>query len=325
MTAEAFEVPDFRPAFWLRGRHGQTILPSILPARAIAGAGEIVDVAVAPETSVRVLLHTPRAPARGTLVAMHGLSGSAESGYMRRTGTLALARGWALARVNLRTCGGTEALSKTFYNAGQAADADAVLAMLEARGWPRPYALLGFSLGGNIALKYGGSAGATCRADAVVGVNPPIDLRACIDALERPGNGLYHAYFTRKLCTHLARIRRFRPVAGPEASWRAVGGVRGFDDLFTAPDGGYASGAAYYAEASAGPSLSGLRRPALVLSAADDPFVPIEAFEAFRTASDRVRFAHPRAGGHCGYWSVGRPRYWAGEAALSFLESVLDP
>jgi predicted alpha/beta-fold hydrolase len=101
--------------------------------------------------------------------------------------------------------------------------------------------------------------------------------------------------------------------------------VRGFDDLFTAPDGGYASGAAYYAEASAGPSLSGLRRPALVLSAADDPFVPIEAFEAFRTASDRVRFAHPRAGGHCGYWSVGRPRYWAGEAALSFLESVLDP
>jgi len=260
---------------------------------------------------------------RGTLVALHGLGGSAESGYMRRTGAAALARGWAVARVNLRTCGGTEALSSTLYNAGQAGDADAVLAALEARGLPRPYALVGFSLGGNIAMKYGAVAGGACRADAIVGVNPPIDLHACIDALERPGNRLYQAYFTRKLRNQLRRIRRVRNVLGPETSSPAIHGVRAFDDAFTAPDAGYANASAYYTDASAGPLLPGVRRPAFVLSSVDDPFVPVAAFERFRDACPNVRFVHPPRGGHCGYWSVERPRYWAGEAALAFLDEAL--
>jgi predicted alpha/beta-fold hydrolase len=243
---------------------------------------------------------------------------------MRRTGAAALSRGWALARVNLRNCGGTETLASTLYNAGQSDDVDAVLAALETHGWPRPYALMGFSLGGNIAVKYAGSAGASCRADAVVGVNPPIDLNACIDALERPANRVYHAYFTRELCLHVRRIRAKRAVAGPEATFRAVGGVRRFDDLFTAPDAGYADAAAYYSAASAGPVLAGARRPTLVLSASNDPFVPLAAFEPYRRASRHVLFVHPRGGGHCGYWRDARPRFWAASAALEFFEQVLD-
>ncbi|HEX4825171.1 MAG TPA: alpha/beta fold hydrolase [Candidatus Polarisedimenticolaceae bacterium] len=312
-------LPEFRPAFWLRGRHGQTILPSLLPARPIRGRAETLDVPVAPGSAVRVLLHKPAHPI-GTLVLLHGLGGSAESGYMRRTGALALARGWAVARVNLRTCGGTEALASTLYNAGQSDDAGAVLAALDRRGLPRPYGLVGFSLGGNIALKYAGMAGGSCLADAIVGVNPPVDLAACIAALERPSNRLYHAYFTRKLWTQLKRLRRVRDVPGPR---RIPRGVRGFDDAFTAPDAGYASAADYYAGASAGPRLAAVARPALVLSSDDDPFVPVGAFEPFRAGARRVVFAHPRGGGHCGYWRAARPRYWAGEAALSFMDDVL--
>jgi uncharacterized protein len=323
VTPEANGLPEFHPAVWLPGRHAQTIVPSVLPAMALPGAGESLDVSVAPGTAVRVVLHRPPGAPRGTLVAIHGLSGSAESRYMRRTGRWALARGWAVARVNLRNCGGTELLATTLYNAGQSEDADAVLASLEAHDWPRPYALMGFSLGGNIVVRYAGLSGFDCRADAVVGVNPPIDLTACIDALERPGNRLYHAYFTRELCRHVARIRRLRPVAGGEATLRAVGGVRGFDDLFTAPDAGYADAAAYYAAASAGPVLSGVRRPTLILSAEDDPFVPMTAFDPYRRASARVDFVHPRGGGHCGYWAASRPRFWAGRVALEYFEREL--
>jgi predicted alpha/beta-fold hydrolase len=295
----------------------------LLPARAIRGAVETLDVTVAPGTAIRVVLHRPDQPPRGTIVAIHGLAGSAQSRYMRRTGAAALAGGWALARVNLRNCGGTETLASTLYNAGQSDDADAVLAALEAHGWPRPYGLMGFSLGGNIVMKYAGCAGDSCRADAVVGVNPPIDLNACIDALERPGNRVYHAYFTRKLCLHVRRIRRKRAVAGPEATFRSVGGVRRFDDLFTAPDAGYNDAAAYYEAASAGPVLAGAKRPSLVLSASDDPFVPMAAFESYRGACRHVEFVHPRSGGHCGYWRDGRPRFWAASAALTFFEQVL--
>ncbi len=267
-----------------------------------------------------MLVSRPKRPARGTLLAIHGLGGSAESGYMRRIAREAHARGWAVARLNLRNCGGTEALAATLYNAGQSGDADAALAAIDAEGLPRPHALVGFSLGGNIALRYGGLSGAACRADAIVGVNPPVDLAACIEAIERRGNAIYHSYFTRSLRAHLRRIRRVRPIAGPKAS--TVRGIRSFDDVFTAPDGGYPSAAEYYRAASAGPTLSGLRRPAMILSAADDPFVPIGMFDAHRADSPQLSFAHPRTGGHCGYWASAKPRFWAAEAALSFFEGA---
>jgi predicted alpha/beta-fold hydrolase len=313
-------LSEFRPARWLPGPHAQTIVPSLLPARAVRGPVAVLDVPVAPATRVRVLLTRPSGSARGTVVLLHGLGGSAESGYMRRTAAQAHGRGFVVARVNLRNCGGTEALAASLYNAGQSEDADAVLGALESERLPRPYMLLGFSLGGNIALLYAGRSGDACRADAVCGVNPPVDLTACIDAIERSGNALYHAYFTRKLCGQLRSIRRVRSVPGPAARPGSIGGVRGFDELFTAPDAGYASAADYYRGASAGPALGGIRRPAMVLSAQDDPFVPVTMFEAHRGASRLLRFAHPRGGGHCGYWGVGRPRFWAADAALTFFE-----
>lgn len=316
-------LPEFRPALWLRGAHLQTILPALLPAPRIEGSTETIDVEVAPRTAVRLVVTRPSSPARGTLLAIHGLGGSAESGYMRRLTVQAHARGWTVARMNLRNCGGTEALAATLYNAGQSDDADAALRAIEARDLPRPHVLLGFSLGGNIALRYAGLAGSACRADAVVGVNPPVDLAACIEAIERSANALYHAYFTRTLCDQMRRIRRVRALPGPAARPRAIGGIRRFDDLFTAPDAGYASAADYYRGASAGPVLSGIRRPALILSAQDDPFVPVTTFEPHAKASKHLALAHPRSGGHCGYWASGRPRFWAAEAALRFFEDAV--
>lgn len=311
----------FRPASWLRGRHGQTILPTLLPAREPGGTA--IDVPVAPGTIVRVLVTRRERRARGTLVLVHGLAGSAASPYMRRTASQALERGWAVARVNLRNCGGTEALARTLYNAGQSADAGAVLNALSADGLPRPFALAGFSLGGNLVLRYAGIAAEESSADAVAGVNPPIDLAACLTALERPRNALYQEYFTFLLCAQVRRIRRVRDVPGPRALPWSVRGVRRFDDLFTAPDAGYAGSAEYYADASAGPRLGRVRRPALVLSAEDDPFVPVAMFEKFRAGNPHVRFLHPPGGGHVGYWHSQGPRYWAARALLDFFEETL--
>ena len=316
---------SLRPAWWVPGGHAQTIVPFLLPANDPGGVP--VDVEVKPGTRVRVRLARPPRAARGTVLLLHGLDGSSESRYMRRTARQALDRGWIAARMNLRNCGGTEALSRTLYNAGQGADAEAVLAALTREGCARPYALVGFSLGGNMALGYAGSAGAACAADAVVGVNPPVDLAACIGSLERPGNLLYHLYFLHGLCAQIRRIRKVREVPGPAAIPGRIRSVRRFDDLFTAPAGGFRDAAEYYAAASAGPGLGGIRRPALVLAAADDPMVPLASFTAWRHAAESagVRFVHPSTGGHVGYWGAGRPRFWAAVAVLDFVESVLGP
>ena len=102
----AVTLPDFRPAH--RGCAGPTRRrsgPALFPAWAVRGPVETIDVPVAAGTRVRIVLTLPKAKPRGTLLLIHGLGGSAESGYMRRTAVLALERGWAVARLNLRNCG----------------------------------------------------------------------------------------------------------------------------------------------------------------------------------------------------------------------------
>jgi predicted alpha/beta-fold hydrolase len=223
--------------------------------------------------------------------------------------------------MNLRNCGGTEALARTLYNAGQSSDVGRVLERLDRSRFPRPFATIGFSLGGNLVLRYAAIEGVACRADAVAAVNPPIDLERCARALERPANRLYQAYYTRRLTRDLRRILAVREFSGLPPPDGSIRSVRRFDELYTAPDAGLPSAEEYYARASAGPRLGGLARPTLVISAANDPVVPVEMFEGYHGLKP-ARFLHPRRGGHCGYWQASRPRFWASDAILRFLDPM---
>ena len=250
---------------------------------------------------MRVEVSRPAAAARGTVLLLHGMGGSAESGYLRHTAAAALARGFAAVRMNFRNCGGTEARCRTLYNAGQSEDVGRVLRALDGGGFPRPLVAVGFSLGGNLILRWAGTAGQGAIADRVAGVNAPVDLQRCCEALERPGNWPYQAFFVALLCGQIRRVRRLRPVPGPPAFPALIRTVRRFDHLFTAPDAGLPSAEAYYAWASASSHLREVRVPALVLSAANDPFVPLEVFTPHRAAAaTAVRWRHPARGGHLG-------------------------
>jgi len=312
----------FRPVPWLRGRHLETIVPSLWPAPDVTGLAEPRIVPVAPGTAVRVEISRPRGRARGTLLLVHGMGGSANSAYMLRTARLACERGFVAARMNLRNCGGTEALSSTLYNAGQSDDVRHALAALADEGLPRPLGVAGFSLGGNLVLLHAGKAGTACAADTVVAVNPPVDLDACLRALERPENQIYQIHFLAGLCRQIRSIRRHRPVQGPRVSVLRIRTIRRFDGLFTAPDAGHPSAEAYYAAASSGPHLASIAVPALIVSAGNDPFVPTRMFEPHREASRHLRFEIPDRGGHLGYWQRGSPRFWAGVAIVRALEAL---
>lgn len=315
------EVDPFRPVNWLPGRHLQTIVPSLWPAPRVAGDAEHRIVPVARGSSVRLDVNRPAADPSATLLLVHGMCGSSESGYMRRTARLGLESGWVTARMNLRNCGGTERLASTLYNAGQSDDVARVLTHLGDHGFPRPFLVAGFSLGGNIVLRYAAVAGAGSQADAVAAVNPPVDLDACARAIERPANRVYQSHYVRRLCRQLRRIRKVRGGPSPRPRARRLGSVRAFDAIYTAPDAGFASAEEYYETASAGPLLPGNRTPALVLSAANDPFVPIGMFRPYHDLPG-IDFVHPAAGGHCGYWQRGRPRFWAGEAIRDFFRTL---
>jgi predicted alpha/beta-fold hydrolase len=155
---------------------------------------------------------------------------------------------------------------------------------------------------------------------AFAAVSPPLDLGECADALERRENRVYQRYFMVMLAEAYRRRHRARPdlfPAGREAGLRTV---REYDDVITAPFGGYTGAVDYYTRSSAGPWLESVERPTLVLAAADDPMIPVESVEKWPTG--RVRREITPTGGHVGF--VGRStapgHFWAAERALGFLE-----
>jgi uncharacterized protein len=285
----------------------------------------VSDLPVDAGDGVRLLLRASWQPGRHedhpALVIVHGLGGSDESSYAVSTGRHAYARGWHVLRMNMRGCGGGEALCPLLYNAGL--DTDLLAAVDEvARRTPR-VAVVGFSLGANLALlMLGRRRGALPRAlGAAAAVSPPVDLAACADAVEAPHNRLYQHRFIRMLSDGYRRRHRARPDLFPAGREAGIRTVREFDERITAPFGGYESADDYYARASAGPWLAEIDRPTLLLAAQDDPMIPAASVERWPVSS-AVRREITATGGHVGFVgpSTAPGWFWAAERALRFVE-----
>lgn len=262
---------------------------------------------------------------RPTLLGLHGLEGSSEAHYLRGLARKARARDWNVVLLNQRTCGGTEHLSPGLYHSGLTADPLTVLRTLHAEVPLTRLLIVGYSLGGNLALRLAAEVGDTDALPlaAVATVSPAIDLARCVDAIERPANRLYQWHFVWGLKARMRRKIRLWPGRFDPAPLARIATIRQFDDAYTAPAHGFGTAANYYRLASAIGTIDRIRVPALILAASDDPFVPVDQFVAPAvSANPAVTVVSPRHGGHCGF--VGSraqdsDRYWAESTALRFL------
>ncbi len=285
------------------------------------------DLVVDAGDDVRLLLRAswqqgPRQE-RPALLLVHGLGGWDGAGYGLSTGELAFRRGWHVVRMNMRGAGHGISLCARLYNAGLDVD---LMAALEAVALQTPrLAVVGFSLGASLALR------AVARHKAalppgllgVVGISAPLDLAACAWALERPRNWPYQWFFMRGLLQSYRMLCRFSPdlyEAGREVGLRTV---RAFDERITAPYAGFPDAATYYAESSAGPHAAAVELPTLLLTAADDPMIPIDSVVRW-PKSPAVTLEVLPTGGHVGFVApaAAPARFWAAERALAFLEGV---
>lgn len=271
----------------------------------------------------------PRRADRPTLVALHGLEGSSGVHYMRGLADKAFRRGWNAVLLNQRNCGGTEHLTPTLYHSGLTSDPHNVMRSLMASDGLRSFGVVGYSLGGNLTIKLAGELGA--RADvpvrAVVAVCPTIDLERCVRAIERRANWPYHFNFVRNLKARMRRKVAVWPGSFDLSPLDRISTIRAFDDVYTAPSHGFGDAANYYQRASALRVAGDIRIPALIVSAADDPFVPAEQFlDPAVRENPHITVALPPHGGHCAF--VGRPRgddgYWAEARAIEFLAANMD-
>jgi uncharacterized protein len=280
---------------------------------------------VAADARVRAHCHWQATPREHpTLIVLHGLEGSSEAHYMRGVAAKAWASGFNVLRLNQRNCGGTEHLSRGLYHSGLTADPLFVLRELIERDGLDRVAIAGYSLGGNLALKLAGELGTAAPPElkAVCGVSPVIELESCVRAIERRQNVVYQLNFVRNLRARMRRKARAFPRDWDLAPLRKIWTIRAFDELYTAPHHGFAGASDYYHRASAMRVIDRIAIPALILTAADDPFVPSEPFRDPRvTQNPHITTIVTSHGGHCGFVSEpnGYDGYWAERVIVEFV------
>lgn len=319
--------PRFEPTWWLRNGHAATVY-SFLRPRGVhlpEAAADWLPVAEGVELLLRSHWQPRRAPA---LLLVHGLEGSSEAGYMLTTAAAALERGLHVVRMNVRGCGEAEARCGTLYNSGMSGDVAQAVAWLLRRPAVEGVALAGFSMGGNLVLKYAGEAGAAAPAGlaGVAAVSPCLDLAACADALHRKMNYFYERRFLANLKQRLRRHAARAPGRYELAGLDRLGSVRAFDDVYTAPCTGYRDATDYYQRASAARVLAAIRVPTLVLHAEDDPFIVITPeSRAALAANPAIEFRASAHGGHCAFIHRrnGEGVYWAEARVAQFCAERL--
>ena len=193
----------FEPRATLRSGHRMTLYgwgnPRYFP-RLPAPSRRLFEVASDARVAADCHWH-PRPWERATLVALHGLNGSSDAHYMRGLAAKAFASGLNVVRLNQRNCGSTEHLAAGLFHSGLTTDAARVIAELVNVDGLAAIAVVGYSLGGNLALKLAGEYGSHAP-NALIGVaavSPIIEIEECTRALERPENFLYEWNFVRDL------------------------------------------------------------------------------------------------------------------------------
>ena len=319
-TARLF---PFHPLPCLAGRHVQTIVAAKLTL-ATAPPSSTRVVQLADDDQIALEISTPPAWRKGDRRALllHGLCGCHDSPYMVRCARQLWRHGIQAVRMNMRGCGSGAGLARQPYHSGRSADVLAVLQALQQDVPPSPVALVGYSLGGNIVLKFAGELQeqAARYCTQVIAVCPSADLARCAQLLGQPRNRLYERHFIRLLKVAVAaRHARFADL--PPVTWPKHLSLYAFDTLYTAPWGGFRDADDYYARCSAAPLVPAIRVPCHILFAADDPVIDTTVFDhvALPPNVHVIRTTH---GGHMGF--LGRPwrpggYHWMDAVLLAWL------
>ncbi|MBI3321065.1 MAG: hydrolase [Candidatus Omnitrophica bacterium] len=329
VTGEAVRVEraTFQPAWWCRNAHLQTIWAGILrhpPRLPLARArwelpdGDFLDV-----DQLAAKESAPR------LVVLHGLESSSRAAAVLGLLSQARQRGWGGVAINFRGCSGQPNRLRRSYHGGDTADLAWVIARVRAQHPSSPIVGAGFSLGGNVLLKYLGEQGEAVpeQVRAAAAISAPFDLAASVRALEQGFSRVYQdrlvATLKRKTFEKLTR----HPDLVDRAALRTVRTLRAFDGLVTAPVHSFSDAAAYWAASSSAQFLPRIRRPTLLINAEDDPFLPAQSLPRKAVAENPfLTAAFPAFGGHIGFLAgrwPGAPTAWAEERAAGFLAGQL--
>ena len=319
--------PDFHAHPLARGGHRQSVLASVLPA----GVPVLERQAGFKRVKIPLRADVPggqgaflegwyrSGDARPAVLLMHGLGGSAASGYMRRAAACAAQAGHPVLALNHRGSGEQER-TQLPYMAGRTEDLGDAMQWLRARAGTQCVLAVGFSLSGNTLLKLLGERKEQ-PPELALAVCPPVDLDAASKDLLRWPKHVYDLWLLHS-CRRWVKKLRGTGELRPRYRVPAFSSMRVFDERYITPVWGYDSRADYYRDASCGSRLTQVRTPAVILSAKDDPIVDSTRV-ANTPRSPWVQHIEVAGGGHLGFLAEdpGRraPRRWLDDALTHYL------
>ncbi len=307
----------FKPAWYLKNRHLQTILPNIIrpqltfleKQRVELDDGDFID-----------LLWT-QTRSQKTLLILHGLEGSIHSPYARRILNYCNQNKIAAAFMHFRGCSGEPNRLLRSYHSGETNDLREIIRHLKLNGVSE-IALMGYSLGGNVTLKYMGESETDPAVQIAIAVSAPFRLDICSTTMNNGFAKMYQKSLLDRLVGKMGQkqhLIRESPLDFPNPAdmrnfWE-------FDDHFTAPINGFDSAEHYYASASSRQFLNGIDKPTLILHSRDDPFMTSEVIPEAGELSDSITLELSNHGGHVGFVASDglKPMPWLQQRIHRFL------
>lgn len=325
---------SFKPAWWLRNTHLQTIYPALF--RKTACHTKTWRERITTPDNDFIDLDFCGEGEKPLVILLHGLTGSSQSGYIKGLQQVLIAQGFRSVALNFRGCSGESNNLARCYHSGETEDINFIYQTLRQREPVIPIAAVGFSLGGNVLLKWLGEQGSNVSLFCACAVSVPLVLSTCATKLDSGFSLIYRGNLIRDLKNYLnfkfeyltqsgrhkeaEKISRLGDLSSIKSFWQ-------YDGQVVAKLHGYRSAKDYYQQSSSRQFLKSITLPTLVIQSEDDPFMTLDVIPHQNELSSQVCLEVTKKGGHVGFISGNnpfRPRYWLEKRIPEFLQQQLQ-
>jgi hypothetical protein len=311
---------EFKPAWWLSNPHLQTVWPTFFKSlpdvhlsnkRIELADGDFIDLAKTDFDDKSIVL------------MLHGMEGSIESHYAKPLIKLLIEAGYAVCFMHFRGCSGELNRLPRGYSSADTDDLQSVIDSIQSDYGRKPFAIIGFSLGGSVLLKWLGEKGEKASTQTAIAVSVPFRLNDAADRLDQRFSRLYQKYLVSS-CQKKYK-QKFAENGSPlDVNVDELNTFYTFDDHITAPLHGFENADDYYQKCSSRQFLKNIQKPTLIIHAKDDPFMWKHTAPEETELSPAVHLELSESGGHVGFISGKFPwkaEYWLESRIQQWLEN----
>jgi predicted alpha/beta-fold hydrolase len=319
---------DFRPPWWAKNRHVQTIFPRLIQKRAKLDYRK-EKLALPDGDFVNLIWAGDVQKSSGLIAMFHGLEGSIRSHYTNDMAANFVEQGYAVVLMHFRGCGGEQNATPRAYHSGETEDAWYFLNWLEQKFPESRKVAMGFSLGANMLLKLLSEQPKQKIVKAAMAVSTPFNLALCATSINQGFSKVYQAYLLKSMVNNLLiKMRNMdygKLLKVTESQIKEFKSFRDFDEHITAPLHGFVDADDYYKKSSSRNFLKGIATPTLVVHAKDDPFMHHSIVPDAGVLSPSVCIEVSEKGGHVGFMqgTPWRPKIWMQQRANTFFQPFI--